>query len=55
MISLDIFSHFSIKTYVVGTHLNHLTKVLLLSMHIIHFYGELEKVIPIKLSSNNPP
>ena len=43
---LGYFSYFSIKTYVVGTHLKHLTEVLQMSTHNICFLGELEKIIP---------
>ena len=48
----DNFSYFSIKTYVVGTQ-KCLTEALLMSIHNICFYGELEKIIP-ELSPNTP-
>ena len=43
----DNFPHFSIKTYVVGTHY----EAILMSTHNICSYGELEEIFP-KLSSN---
>ena len=41
--SIDIFSYFSMKTYVVGTHSKHLAEALWLSTHNICFRGKSEK------------
>ena len=41
----DNFAYFSIKTYVVGTHWNHLTKAILMSTHKKCFYEKLTKII----------
>ena len=38
---IDLFRYFSVKTYVVGTHLNRLIEVILMNTHNICFYGEL--------------
>ena len=46
MIILENFSYFSIKTYVVGTHMKHFIEAILMSTHNICFYGELEEIIP---------
>ena len=35
--------HLSTKTYLVGTHYKHLSKVLLMSTHSICFLGEIRK------------
>ena len=43
---LGYFSCFSIKIYVVGTHLNHLTKAFLMSTYNTCFYGEVDKIKP---------
>ena len=48
------FSYYSIKTYIVGTHYKCLTEVLLISIHYICFYWELEKTIPELLSNTSP-
>ena len=43
MESRYIFSYFSMKTYVVDTHLKLLSKALLMNTHNICFYGETRK------------
>ena len=43
-IKINIFIHFSTKTYVVGTHKKHLSEVLLMSTHNICFHGEIRKI-----------
>ena len=41
--SVDIFSYFSMKTYVKGTHQKHLTKALLMINNNVCFHGEMKK------------
>ena len=43
MVSRYIFSYFSMKTYVVDTHLKRFSKALLMNTHNICFYGETRK------------
>ena len=43
MFSGKCFSYFSMKTFVMGTHLKHLTEALLVSTHNICFNGEVRK------------
>ena len=47
------FSYFSMKTYVVGTHLKHLAEVLLMSTHNICFRGEMRKISAFFRRKNN--
>ena len=39
------FSYFSMKTYVLGTHLKHLAEALLTSTHNICFHGGIRKLL----------
>ena len=47
----DNFAYFFIKTHVVGSHKNRLTKAILMSIHNTGFYEDLTKNI-FQLSSN---